>query len=133
MSETTFGSVWKIRYIRAVQVFLLVMSAKWHPQAPESPWSWLVYLPLAAALFFFSRLVFARLTVGGLEYLRFGKFKFVAWSEVEKATVNKLGQIEVQLFGRSFWRRYLFLLSPSKPLAEAALDDHRRGKTECAL
>ncbi len=119
MSATTFGSAWKIRYIRAVQILLLVASAIWHPQATESLWSWLVYLPLAAALFFFSRLVFARLTEGGLEYLRFGKFKFVAWSEVEKATVNKLGRSRfssaVAPFGRGTYF-YLVLQSRSPSL-----------------
>ncbi|MBB5060929.1 hypothetical protein HDF16_005665 [Granulicella aggregans] len=117
MPEITFGSHQKIMFVRAIQVLLLAVSALMHPQAAESLWSWLVYIPLAAALFGLSRVVFARITVGGLEYLRFGKPVFVGWAEVDKATVNSLGQITVQLSGRSWWTRYLLLLRPSKPLA----------------
>jgi hypothetical protein len=119
-TELAFGSRRKILFVRAIQVVLALAMLLWHPQSAEPLWSWSLYVPMTLALFALSRLVYARLATGGFEYMRFGKWKFVGWIQVERATANVLGQITIELSGRPWWSRYLLFVRPSTPLVELA-------------
>lgn len=116
--------------LRIVQLTLLVALVLLRPQASEPPVSWLVVIPFVLAEIVLYRVVYARLTAEGIEYRRWGKWKFIGWAEVEKATKHPYtGSISLKIAARPLWSRYLLLGRPTPPLS-SAID---RGKGAATL
>jgi len=119
-NEIVFGSRARIVWLRIVQVLLLVAIVLSRPQASEPLGAWLVVVPLALSEIVLYRVVFARITADGVEYQRWGKWKLVGWTEVEKATQRPYtGSVSIKIAGRPLWSRYLLLGRPTPSLSDA--------------
>ena len=118
--EIVFGNLVTIKILRIMQVIVLAGIFFMKPQASESTASWLVFIPIALAEFILWRVVFARLTDSGIEYLRWGKWRIALWDDIKSVKMQPLtGLISVRIGGRPFWNQHL-LLGRSNPSFEAA-------------
>lgn len=117
-NEVVFGSRWKILYLRVIQVIVGCGFILFHPQGSEPAAAWLGAIPFVLAETALYRIVYARLTRDGIEYLRWGRWRLVSWADIKNVTQRRyVGTVSLQLAGRPLWSRFLFLGSPSPPLS----------------
>jgi hypothetical protein len=117
--EIVFGSRGAVVYLRIVQLVLIVAAFLLRPQTSEPLASWLIVIPFTVAEAVLYRVVFARLTEDGMEYRRWGKWKSIVWTDMERVSRHpSIGTISLEIANRRWWNKYLLLGRPNPPLSD---------------